>query len=353
MNGNLCQCKRRVWSRSGLLLYIVRSIVRYPAMTGLLTFTGLFTFVAPAQSRFSVSFHDSCVVNDTVIRVGDIAHVEGTAPESLIDEIKRMPVGESAPPGYSRFVNSTDALSYAHGMAVKTLLIDNSKCKRILVKTDYQEKSVGDFEDAVRDYLYDKIGWQGGTYSISILNKNEKWKCLPQPFTIKIDGLSSKYPKGNVNIKLFVKQGSKLYCITISCFIKVVVPVVVSKLNIPRGTMLTHENCLIEEKDITHYNYVCYNTLNEIKNAKSSREILAGTIICSKAVINIPLIERDDQVQVMVTHGRVRICMSARARESGSVGEKIWVENEMTHKLLKTRVLSHGKVVLIDGEGTI
>jgi flagella basal body P-ring formation protein FlgA len=45
--------------------------------------------------------------------------------------------------------------------------------------------------------------------------------------------------------------------------------------------------------------------------------------------------------------------MSGRARESGSIGDKIWVENEMTHKLLKTKVIDHGKVILITAEGTI
>ena len=348
--------KSRTQMRCGaeFLLYIVRSIVKNPQRACFfVVILSFFLGIVPAQPRITISFLDSSVVNDTLIRLGDIARVEGTASESMIDEIKQIPIGESAPPGYSRFVNSMDALLYASRMKYKSLLIDNAKCRRILVKTDFQEKSMGDFEDTVRSFLYEKIGWQRGKYSVSILNKNEKWKCLLKPFTIKLEGPSSKYPKGNVNLKLLVEQGSKLYSYTISCLIKVIVPVVVSKMNIPRGVMLTGENCLIEEKDITHYDYVYYNMLDKIENTKSSRAIQAGTIICDKVVLTIPSIERDDQVQVVVSQGRVRICMSARARESGSVGEKILVENEMTHKLLKTRVLSHGKVVLLNAEGTI
>lgn len=334
---------------------ILRSIVQNPrtAWHTVFAVAGIFLGIVPVQSQILVSFLDSSVVNDTIIRLGDIARIEGTAPGVTLDELKQTPVGEAAPVGYSRFVNSKDAFLLAGRMNVKVCIVDKSKCKRVLVKTGYQEKSVGDFEDAVRSYLNDKIGWQRAEYSVSILNKDEKWKSLPKPFTIKIDGLSSKYPKGNINLKLIAEQGTKQFINTVSCFLKISVPAVVAKINIPRGTILTDENCSIEEKDITNYNYIPYNKLIEIENTKSSRAIQTGTIICDKLVFKTPIIERDDQVQIVVTHGRVRICMSARARESGSVGEKIWVENEMTHKLLKTKVLSHGKVILIDGEGTI
>lgn len=347
--------KSREVRPSHFLLNLLRPIVEDPkalwlSLAGVLSaFPGIF----PVQSQVRIAFFDSSVVNDTVIRLVDIARIEGTDSGVSLDELKQRPVGEAAPAGYSRFVNSTDAFLYGQKIDRACMIIDKSRCKRILVKTGYQEKRIGDFEDAIVKYLGENICWRRPEYTVSVLNKNDAWKCLRRPFLIKIIGLDSKYPRGNFNVKLIAEQGSKKYVTPVSCFIQVVIPVVVSKTNISRGEILTSENCSIEERDITHFNYRPFNTLSDIKNFKSSRSIQTGTIICDQVVVKIPIIERDDMVQVVVTHGRVRVCMSARARESGSVGEKIWVENEISHKLLKTMVVSHGKVVLLDGEGTI
>lgn len=341
------------WHTHGLLEYILRAIMKNPSAAVAGCAAALLTAVSPSWPAVRLSYLDSCVVNDTAITIGDIARLPADCPDSVIEELAHVRVGESAPAGYSRYVNSGDFLACAEHVRFPALASINSPNKRILVRTDFQEKTIGEFSDSIDRYLTGKVGWPAGTYAVSINNKTEKWKCLPKPFTITIDGLLSKYPKGNVNLKLIARQGSRKYVNTVSCLIKVIVPVVVSKTNIPRGTLLNSENCTIEEKDITHYKYVPYNKLIEIENTKSSRAIQIGMILCDKFIFKIPIIERDDQVQVVVTHGRVRICMSARARESGSVGEKIWVENEMTHKLLKTKVLSHGKVILLDGEGTI
>lgn len=339
--------------KSGLLAYILRAIIKKPCPVGSMCMFTFWAAAMPSWSAVTVSYVDSCVVNDTVIRLGDIARVQADCPDSVLEKLIHLPVGESAPAGYSRYVNTNDFVTFSMKARFPNLGAINSPNKRILVKTDFQERSIGEFGDSIEKYLGEKVAWPSGAYTVLIINKTEKWKCLPKPFSIKIDGLLSGYPKGNFNLKLIAEQGSKRYINTISCFNTVVVPVVVSKINIPRGTLLSSENCSIIVKDITHYNYIPYYKLNEIENTKSSRAVQAGTIICDKLVLKTPIIERDDQVQIMVTHGRVRICMSARARESGSVGEKIWVENEMTHKLLKTKVLSHGKVILIDGEGTI
>ena len=354
-NVNLQANKRVVggYYKRGLLDYILRAIMKNPSAVIGGCVSAVFMTGTLSWSARGFSFPDSCVVNDTVIRLGDIARTTGDFPDSMLEKLAAMPIGESAPAGYSRYVNTRDLFTSAMCVRFPMLGPVHPQEKRVCVRTGFQEKTVGEFTDSVESYLREKIGWPAGTYTVLINNKTEKWKCLPKPFAIKIDGLLSKYPKGNVNLKLIAQQGPRQYVNAVSCFIKVIVPVVVSKTNLPRGTLLTSENCSIEEKDITHYKYIPYNTIHDIENTKSSRAIQAGTIIYDKAIFKIPVIERDDQVQIVVTHGRVRICMWARARESGSVGGKIWVENEMTHKLLKTRILSHGKVLLLDEEGTI
>jgi flagella basal body P-ring formation protein FlgA len=339
--------------RGGLLNYILRAIINNPK-NAIFGCVAVFVVTAlPSHAAISLSFLDSCVVNDTAIKLGDVARINADCSDSLLNQINQMPVGESAPAGYSRYVNSNDMLLFAMRVRFPKLTLTASPNKRILVKTAYQEKTIGEYSDYIVKYLLEKIGWPEGTCTILINNRDEKWKCLPRPIAVKVEGLASKFPRGNFNLKLIGLQGSRHYSTNVSCFTKVVLPVLVAKMDIARGTILSAENCSVESRDITHCNYSPLSTLKEIENTKSSRNITLGSLIHERLLSKIPVIERDDQVMVIVIHGRVKICMSARAREAGSVGEKIWVENEMTHKLLKTKVIDHGNVVLLTGEGTI
>ena len=305
----------------------------------------------PAAVR--LNYFDSCIVNDTVVRLGDVARIESDGSDSAIKQLNLIRIGESAPAGFSRYVNTSEGVSFAVHARFPALRILSFSNKRILVKTDYEEKTVDEFREVIDRYIMSKVLWPSGTCSLLIKNGTEKWKCLRRPLSVRAEGLASKYQKGNFNLKLIGEQGSRRYSIHVSCVMRVIEPVVVAKTDITRGMVLKPENFSLESQDITQCSFLPLSSLKEIENSRSSRAIPMGSIIHEALLYKMPIIERDDPVTVSVTHGRVTICMSARAREAGSVGDKIWVENEMTHKLLKTKVIDRGKVSLLTAEGTL
>jgi flagella basal body P-ring formation protein FlgA len=323
-----------------------------------ITILSLFLFflqVIPVKVSAEVvcTFFDSAKVNDTIIRLGDIAACSG-APEGIsLEELKRTYIGEAAPAGYSRFMNADDVIRhYLHLAKIKCVSKENS-LKRISVKTDFQEISLSSYEPDIEKYIKSKVGWPEGDYQLKINNKTQKMKCLKQPFSTDIEGLSSKYPKGNFNCKFIVHQGFKSFEVPISCCISIITPVVVSSCKIGRGILLSAENCHIEKMDITHFNYMPYITLHDLDNKLISRSVNSGAIIHEKLALSIPLVERDQMVRLVVVKGKIMACIDARARESGIMGNTILVENEMTHKLLKAKVVKKGQVVLLSGDGDI
>jgi flagella basal body P-ring formation protein FlgA len=307
-----------------------------------------------ASAEVMCTFFDSAIVNDSIIRLGDIAACSGT-PEgtSLLEELNKTYVGEAAPAGYSRFMNAEDVIRhYLHLVKIKCVSKENS-LKRISIKTDFQEICLSLYEADIISYIRSKVDWPSGDYQIKINNIAQKWKCLKQPFSTEIEGLSSRYPKGNFNCKFIVRQGFKRIEVPVSCCISIITPVVVSSCKIGRGMLLSAENCHIEKMDITHFNYMPYIALHDIENKLISRSINPGAIIHEKLAVSIPLVERDQMVRLVVVKGKIMACIDARARESGIMGNTILVENEMTHKLLKAKVVKKGQVVLLSGDGDI
>jgi flagella basal body P-ring formation protein FlgA len=309
-------------------------------------------FVTFADADITLMFHDSSIVNDTVIRVGDVADFSGVLSKEKEQRLRKIPIGEAAPAGYSRFISSYDI--------VRRILrekifgnVANYDNKRLTVKTACIEKCVGDFENNIVAYIKKIAAWNQDDYTIAVVNRSENIKILNRPFTFDIEGFSEKYPRGNVHFRLVVFQDGKRYTLNIACKISVYTSVVIATSTIKRNSRFSSDNCGIEKKDITNLSYIPYSNIHDICNKISSRTITAGTVIHEKLIAKVPDIECNDQVQIIVTTGRIRVCMAAAARESGCCGDKIWVENETTHKLLRVKVLEHGKVALNIGEQTL
>jgi flagellar basal body P-ring formation protein FlgA len=302
-----------------------------------------------ASTELRYTFFDSAVVNDTIIRLGDIAAVSGSAQGISAQELMRLSVGEAAPAGYSRFVNTGDVIRYCLKARKITCRAESGPAKRISVRTDFQQIDCSSFKADLADYIKNNVQWPQGDYQLEIVDKNQKLKCMKQPFSTCFDGLPSKYPKGNFNCKVIIHQGTKQMNFPVSCFISVTTPVLVASNDIKRGTVLSSDNCRIEKKDITHFNYMPFIQINDIKNKTISRSIIAGTIIHEKIALPIPLINRDDVVKLVAIQGNIRACIMVKARESGGEGSHILVENEITHKLIKAKITKEGEVVLLHG----
>jgi flagella basal body P-ring formation protein FlgA len=304
-----------------------------------------------AQAR--LVFLDSAVVNDTVIRLGDIAAISGLPEGETLEKIRTAAVGEAAPAGYTRFVAAGDVVLYS-GTILRNVLIDrSSKLKRIPVRTDFQVIRLETYEHDFYNFAASQIDWPKADYQLRILNNRESCKCLRMPFSTRFEDLSSRYPKGNIICRLIIRQGYKTMKIPVSCFISISTPVMVASSKIPRGAQLTQENCHQEKKEITHFKFVPYTTLQEIVSRTALRSLDPGSIIHEKNTASIPLVKRDDVVQLIVKTRNIKICIDARARQSGGMGSEILVENEMTHKLIKARIVQNGQVTISQGDGKI
>lgn len=186
---------------------------------------------ASGTLRASIVFLDSATVNDTVIRLGDIAVFNSDASMEKLEALKNAVVGEAAPAGYCRKVNPGDVVAYVlkKAGAEEGISFATNRNKAVTVATAFTEKKVGDYQQLIIKYISDSVKWQPGDYTVSVRNIDEKWKCLDKPLTVQVAGLSSKFAKGNVNLKLVARQYSRVYSVPVVCFVTVVTPVISAK----------------------------------------------------------------------------------------------------------------------------
>jgi flagella basal body P-ring formation protein FlgA len=300
---------------------------------------------AMGKSSATLSFHDSVIVNDSVIYLSDIAVIscESTA---LSKDLASMVAGEAAPPGYSRFINTGDLLMYRILPKFQNVDIRTDKKKRISVNTDFVEKRVGDYQDVIQDYIKQHVTWKEGEWKVELKNPETSWKCYNAPVDIKIEGLKSTCPRGQTQLELIANQYGRMIKIPVPSRIYVTVPVLVAQTNIPRGKILDSSDAMLQDIDISDYGPMpCYSAAEAIGKA-ATRSIAPGTILNTRLLAALPVVTKGDALSIGVEKGSVRIAVAAIARENGSVGQKIWVENAATHKLVRVTIKDKYKAVL-------
>jgi len=298
-------------------------------------------------------FLDTASVDDTLIRLGDIARISGMNNPRDAQRVAQIPVGEAAPASYARFVGFDEVLHAAARHGFPLSIAADKIHNRILVKTGYQEKNIRGFEHDIKAYIRENVGWTADDYTVAILNPLDHIACLKTPVSVKIEGLPSKYPKGNFLIKILLMQGSRRYTVHAQCSMSVVTSVVVAGAVIPKNTPCDETNCVLEKRDITHFKFMPYAKLSDVRRKTACRTVSPGSILHEKMLVQTPDVQRDQQVQVIVAGRCVTVSMTARAREDGTIGKQIWVENEVSHKLLRATIIASGKAVLSQGEKTL
>ncbi|MBD3317022.1 MAG: flagellar basal body P-ring formation protein FlgA [Chitinivibrionales bacterium] len=289
------------------------------------------------SAGLSITFSDSSLVNDTAIRLGDIAQLHGD-DGALTRELEARIIGQAAPPGFARYVGHYEAVRYAVTSRFPTVELPEPTTGRTRVVTDYRTAGIDDYRDRILDYLATTIEWVPQDYTVDIENADETWRCHNHPFTVRVEGLTDPRPRGHVRLWLVVTQMGKERRVMVRCRVKVTAAVLVAAGTIRRGEPISAAAIRKERRDITSLRFVPLTEPTAVSKVRAVRTLTPGTVLHDRCVEKMPLIYRDDLVYVTTQAGNVRVSVRARARESGGLGDLIWVQNLNSRKLLRVKV---------------
>jgi len=307
--------------------------------------------IAAARPVARLSFVDSVTVNDTAIYLRDIAAISTDSPE-LKQRLSVAIAGTIAPPGYSRFINTADLLLYRFQPAFKDIDIKVAENKRIVVRTVGIVRKVGDYVNVVEGYLREHIGWKQDEWSFVIENSEETWKSLDLPIGISIEKpaaskTTTPYPRGHLQLQFIINQRERITRIPISCLIKIFAPVVISKHALNKGNVIDSNDIELIKTDISCFGPDPCFKIEDLIGQKTIRNINQGSILFNKLLAPVPAVSKGDQLAIRVAQGNVRISVLAIARENGNLGQKIWVENSTTHKLVRVIIKDKSSAVVL------
>ena len=296
-----------------------------------------------------IHFFDSAKVKNEKIVLGDIARIsiESNCEAKSIAGLPELFIGEAAPAGYSRFVDVHTILQtylrpqFSH--------ISTGGAQRVKVRTDAYFKTVGDYENQIVSYLKKNMHWSEKDVTIIVKNPEKQWRCYKKNFQITFHGITTPYPKGNIQFFMKITQGNWILTIPVHCNIKVTTPVVSVAEQISRNEKIQKKHIRLVSVDITSFKYTPCTSVSSIVGNIAVKTLSPGTIIHTGCIKPVPDICRGDQINIILQKGKIKLSVSGRAREEGMKGDRIWVENIQSHKLMKVIIIGKGLVSPVKG----
>lgn len=294
----------------------------------------------------TLEFTDAVSVNDSLITLPQIAQIRGDN-QKLLNELADVIAGYASPPGFSRLLGVDDMVVYRVQPQFPDVRFITEGTKRVRISTLCRTSTINEIRPEIETYLDTALLWRDGEWSFEIANGTQVWRGYDAPFTVTIDGLKSRYAKGNISLSCQFVQGTKKTVVNVVCRIKVITEICAATRNIERGTVLCEEDLEIMLRDITSYAPGFYTNKGELVGLKTVTTLSAGTIIQNRMICRIPDVTSGDNVEIVFNKGRIRCSVQGTARESGHTGDKIWVQNSETRQLLRVRILKKGTVEIV------
>lgn len=123
--------------------------------------------------------------------------------------------------------------------------------------------------------------------------------------------------------------------------------VVVATRSIERGEPIANEAVTVERRDVTMILGKYYARYDQVNAMRAKMRIGMGRPLSVNYLEAIPLVERGDMVRILAKVGGITATTMGIARDSGTKGEHIVVQNADSREKLLAEVVGPGKVQVV------
>lgn len=268
------------------------------------------------------------------ILLGDVAEVSGFN-EKLIRSLNRLPLGPAPMPGKSLTLAKADIRRsmVTHRIdPVKVALVGENLVE---VKRSGRTITKDDIAPLVEDYV--ERSWADRQVRTEIIYSRMPKEMTVQSNNFDLRVLDPVKPgvSGSIALSLAALENDRvLVRIPVSLKVRAFGKVAVMSRDVRQGELLLPEDFSFIEREITRKHSTPVRTAEEAASKKLKRTVKAGQILTLGHLEIPPLIERGDEVTLIVQYKGIRVGCSGKAWEKGRLGDRIMVRNQYGKNLV-------------------
>ncbi|QDP73469.1 flagellar basal body P-ring formation protein FlgA [Legionella israelensis] len=203
------------------------------------------------------------------------------------------------------------------------------------------------FKHHIHDFVMQQTPHRGDEdLHVDILQLNEKMPLPSCPNDIQFS-LSSQGISSNSNVVTLECHSSQPWRLFVPIQIQIFTNVLAAAHMVKPGEIITKEDVKIIKKDKTTLYDGYFSDTDEITGYIASSLIPADGVFAKKNLKKIPLIQKKQNIKLILKHGTLEISMRGVAQENGFLNDQIKIINPSSQKTVTAKVVSNATAEII------
>jgi len=268
------------------------------------------------------------------ILLGDVAEVSGFN-EKLIGSLNRLPLGPAPMPGESLTLAKANIRRSMVTHQIDPLNVALVGENLVEVRRSGRKITQEDIAPLVEDYV--ERSWEGWQVRTEIIYSRPIEDITVQENDFDLLVLDPVRPRecGSIALSLAALENDRMLVrIPVSLKVRAFGKVAVMNKDVRQGELLSPDDFSLIEREITRKNSNPVRTAEEAAHKKLKRSVKAGQILTLDHLEIPPLIERGDEITLVVQYKSIRVSCQGKAWEKGHLGDRIMVRNRYGKNLV-------------------
>ncbi len=142
-------------------------------------------------------------------------------------------------------------------------------------------------------------------------------------------------------------SGDKPWKVYVPVDVVVTDKVLVARRTLPRGHLLTADDLVVEERDVSRLVSGYVSNVNDLLGQRLKTQLIAGRLLTPAMLMADVAVKRGQTVTLTVRNGGINIQMSGKALADGAINQRIQVENTNSGRVVEGIVRSRELVEVL------
>lgn len=210
-----------------------------------------------------------------------------------------------------------------------------SYCKAMVIDRAY-------LTNFIKNYIEKNITIPANAKRLIEVSSIDPRISLQPCFSPLIANIPEKHNGRNVNVKVICPD-KKTWYLFVPVRIEIIVPILVAKVRMTKGTLLNMSNMEVVFKSNAQIRGTVLTDATVVTGARTKRNLSKGSAITNK---NVCFVCKGQSVNIMARSSNFEIRSSGVALQDGSLGEIISVKNEKSGRIVRGQVNAINEVVI-------
>lgn len=194
------------------------------------------------------------------------------------------------------------------------------------------------------EWIRQQLDGQPGRHEVDFAAQDPRLRLPACQSPLAIEPHANAELRGRVNLRVTCLDRD--WFIYLAADIRRLVPVVVARNAIPRGTGLTPNLLALQEMDVSRLRGNYYTAIQDVTGMRLRNRLRPGDAVTNVNLMASDAVNRGDQVMILAVSGTgaLGVRMAGEALDNGKVGDQVRVKNLQSGRVIRALVVGRGQV---------